>query len=93
MRTEPVLAEAEHPLAHLEGGDPAADRLDLVGELASEDRRLRLRQTAEEPNDPRWAGPYPEYTAAFMRANLSQAACSRTCAGPSLLGVRVRTSA
>jgi hypothetical protein len=50
---EAVLAEAEHPLAGLEGGDVAADRLDPAGELASEDRRLGLREAAEEPNDPR----------------------------------------
>ena len=56
MRAEPVLAEPEHAVAGLERGHARAERLDDAGELAAEDRHLRLRQAGEEPDDPRMGG-------------------------------------
>ena len=39
MRAEPALDVSEHPVADLEGGDAAADRLDHSRELGPEDAR------------------------------------------------------
>jgi hypothetical protein len=51
MRTEPVPAEAEHPLADLEGRDATADRLDLSRELVPEDRHPWPEKPVEEAID------------------------------------------
>src|SRR4029450_6885029 len=56
MRAEPVLAEPEHAVPDRERRDALADLGDLPGELAAEDRRLRLGDAAEEANDPGLGG-------------------------------------
>jgi hypothetical protein len=56
MRAEPVLAEPEHAVPDRERRDALTDLGDLAGELAAEDRRLRLRDAAEEANDPGLGG-------------------------------------
>jgi hypothetical protein len=51
MRTTPAVVVAEHPVAGPERRHLAADRDDLVGELAPEDRDPRPGEPREEPND------------------------------------------
>jgi hypothetical protein len=59
MGPERSPAEPEHPVADREGGDPAADRLHLAGELGPEDRHPRPPQPDEEPVEERLGRPHP----------------------------------